>query len=89
MDITPLSGCLCLSHRGDRILCSDPLLVSSLDEVLCHGVNDGDYKVDYHEEEDPAKHPLQQTGLLEEGRKDGKNAHAYMYITEARNQDHS
>ena len=46
---------LCLSHRGDRVLCSDLLLVSSLDKVLCHGFDDGDHKVDYNEEEDPAK----------------------------------
>ena len=42
----------------------DVLFVSPSGKPLCHGVNDGEDKVDYHSQKDVAKHPGEFAGFL-------------------------
>ena len=42
----------------------DIVFISSSGKPLCHGVDDGDDKVDYHGQKEVAKHPGEFAGFL-------------------------
>lgn len=42
----------------------DILFISPSGKLLCHGVNDGENKVDYHSQKDVPKHPGEFAGFL-------------------------
>ena len=62
---------------------SYPLLIQSLGVALCHGVDYGDDKIRYHDQQQVAKHLLQSAALLRHKGETVTNA-AKLYIRKGR-----